>query len=78
MSENKIYIYKFVKQTIIANKCNKLIFLFILFFFVSTQEFSEAATMLSATCDEFLKNLCDCMELADSNFSKFPHKRGAI
>lgn len=32
------------------------------------QEFGEAATMLSATCDEFLKNMCDCMDLAESNF----------
>ncbi|RMX54488.1 hypothetical protein pdam_00021664 [Pocillopora damicornis] len=32
------------------------------------QEFGEAATMLSATCDEFLKNICDCMDLAESNF----------
>ena len=26
--------------------------------------------MLSATCDEFLKNLCDCMELAEGSFGK--------
>lgn len=23
--------------------------------------------MISATCDEFLKSLCDCMDLAESN-----------
>lgn len=34
------------------------------------QEFNETATMLSATCDEFLKNLFDCMELADTTFGK--------
>lgn len=33
-----------------------------------SQEFGEAGTMLSATCDEFLKNLCDCVELAEGNF----------
>ena len=26
--------------------------------------------MLSATCDEFLKNLGDCMELAEGNFGQ--------
>ena len=26
--------------------------------------------MLSATCDEFLKNICDCMDLAESNFGE--------
>ncbi|XP_032233497.2 pleckstrin homology domain-containing family A member 8 isoform X2 [Nematostella vectensis] len=36
------------------------------------QEFNEAATMLSATCDEFLKNLCDCMEIADNSFLGSP------
>lgn len=34
------------------------------------KEFGEAATMLSATCDEFLKNMCDCMDLAESNFGE--------
>lgn len=34
-----------------------------------SQEFGEAGTMLSATCDEFLKNLCDCMELAEGSFA---------
>lgn len=34
-----------------------------------SQEFGEAGTMLSATCDEFLKNLGDCMELAEGNFA---------
>ena len=34
------------------------------------QEFGEAGTMLSATCDEFLKNLCDCVELAEGNFGE--------
>lgn len=34
------------------------------------KEFGEAATMLSATCDEFLKNICDCMDLAESNFGE--------
>ena len=34
------------------------------------KEFGEAATMLSATCDEFLKNMCDCMDLAESSFGK--------
>lgn len=33
-----------------------------------SQEFGEAGTMLSATCDEFLKNLCDCVELAEGSF----------
>lgn len=33
-----------------------------------SQEFGETGTMLSATCDEFLKNLCDCIELAEGNF----------
>ena len=28
--------------------------------------------MLSATCDEFLKNLCDCIELAEGNFGELP------
>ncbi|EDO37291.1 predicted protein [Nematostella vectensis] len=36
------------------------------------QEFNETATMLSATCDEFLKNLCDCMEIADNSFLGSP------
>ena len=35
------------------------------------QEFGEAGTMLSATCDEFLKNLCDCVELAEGNFGEY-------
>lgn len=34
------------------------------------QEFGEAGTMLSATCDEFLKNLCDCVELAEGSFGE--------
>ncbi|XP_074628270.1 pleckstrin homology domain-containing family A member 8-like isoform X1 [Acropora palmata] len=37
-----------------------------------SQEFGEAGTMLSATCDEFLKNLGDCMELAEGNFVASP------
>ena len=37
---------------------------------IFVKEFGEAATMLSATCDEFLKNICDCMDLAESNFGE--------
>jgi len=41
-----------------------------MFSFLLFKEFGEAATMLSATCDEFLKNMCDCMDLAESNFGE--------
>ena len=27
--------------------------------------------MLSATCDEFLKSMCDCIEIADNNFGQY-------
>ena len=41
-----------------------------IFLVIFVKEFGEAATMLSATCDEFLKNICDCMDLAESNFGE--------
>jgi len=44
----------------------------LIFFF--HQEFGEAGTMLSATCDEFLKNLCDCVELAEGNFGELKYQ----
>ena len=54
----------------IANKCQYEMPSSIFFH----QEFGEAGTMLSATCDEFLKNLCDCVELAEGNFGELKYQ----
>lgn len=49
---------------------NNLLLTSVMFSVFLCKEFGEAATMLSATCDEFLKNMCDCMDLAESNFGE--------